>query len=123
MALFQFRKPAPAPQARRRWRPSCWPFIEDAAHRREGQDFRALPPLGPGSTSPISTAMPIEDMATAKRICDEGFAVMPPSARIKDKATLTDWVSRYKDVGVKQGLCWPAAWRSRWATMPPRCSF
>jgi methylenetetrahydrofolate reductase (NADPH) len=50
---------------------------------------------------------PIEEMtATAKRIVDEGFDVMPhfPARIIKDKATLLDWVARYKDVGVKQGL-------------------
>ncbi|HEY6918341.1 MAG TPA: methylenetetrahydrofolate reductase [Tabrizicola sp.] len=50
---------------------------------------------------------PIEEMtATAKRIVDEGFDVMPhfPARIIKDKATLLDWVARYKDVGVRQGL-------------------
>ncbi len=50
---------------------------------------------------------PIEEMtATAKRIVDEGFDVMPhfPARIIKDKATLMDWVARYKDVGVRQGL-------------------
>jgi methylenetetrahydrofolate reductase (NADPH) len=45
-------------------------------------------------------------VATAKRVGDEGFTVMPhfPARIIKDKATLQDWVARYKDVGVKQGL-------------------
>ena len=50
---------------------------------------------------------PIEDMvATAARIKREGFEPMPhfPARIIKDKATLLDWVARYKDVGVKQGL-------------------
>jgi methylenetetrahydrofolate reductase (NADPH) len=50
---------------------------------------------------------PIEDMvATAARVTAEGYSAMPhfPARIIKDKATLTDWVARYKDVGVRQGL-------------------
>ncbi|NHB76848.1 methylenetetrahydrofolate reductase [Rhodobacter calidifons] len=50
---------------------------------------------------------PIEDMvATAARIKREGYEPMPhfPARIIKDKATLFDWVARYKDVGVRQGL-------------------
>ena len=50
---------------------------------------------------------PIEDMvATAARIKREGYEPMPhfPARIIKDKATLLDWVARYKDVGVRQGL-------------------
>jgi methylenetetrahydrofolate reductase (NADPH) len=50
---------------------------------------------------------PIEDMvATAARLKREGYEPMPhfPARIIKDKATLLDWVARYKDVGVKQGL-------------------
>jgi methylenetetrahydrofolate reductase (NADPH) len=45
-------------------------------------------------------------VATAARIAGEGFDVMPhfPARIIKDRATLTDWVARYKDVGVRQGL-------------------
>ena len=45
-------------------------------------------------------------VATAKRIGAEGYDVMPhfPARIIKDKATLVDWVGRYKDVGVRQGL-------------------
>ncbi|OYZ99801.1 MAG: 5,10-methylenetetrahydrofolate reductase, partial [Rhodobacterales bacterium 17-64-5] len=50
---------------------------------------------------------PIADMvATARRIAGEGFEVMPhfPARIIKDRATLGDWVARYKDVGVRQAL-------------------
>jgi methylenetetrahydrofolate reductase (NADPH) len=51
---------------------------------------------------------PIEDMvATAKRIKDEGFDVMPhfPARIIKDKATLADWIAQYQgEADVKQGL-------------------
>ncbi|NBR88543.1 MAG: methylenetetrahydrofolate reductase [Rhodobacteraceae bacterium] len=51
---------------------------------------------------------PIEDMvATAKRLNAEGFPVMPhfPSRIIKDKATLADWIARYRgEADVRQAL-------------------
>jgi len=51
---------------------------------------------------------PIEDMvATAKRLHEDGFPVMPhfPARIIKDKATLEDWIKRYKnEAGVEQAL-------------------
>ncbi len=51
---------------------------------------------------------PIEEMvSTAKRLADEGYAVMPhiPARIIKDKATLSDWVARYQgEAGVDQAL-------------------
>ncbi|MCZ4353651.1 methylenetetrahydrofolate reductase [Roseovarius aestuarii] len=51
---------------------------------------------------------PIEDMvATAKRIADEGYPVMPhfPARIIKDRATLADWIARYQgEAGVDQAL-------------------
>lgn len=71
------------------------------------EDFRALLPKGTRVYIAHIEGTPIEDMvATAKRIGAEGFDVMPhfPARIIKDKATLTDWVARYKDVGVDQGL-------------------
>ncbi len=70
-------------------------------------DFRALLPKGTRVYIAHIDGTPIEDMvATAKRIGAEGFDVMPhfPARIIKDKATLVDWVGRYKDVGVRQGL-------------------
>lgn len=53
------------------------------------------------------------------------FAVMPhfPARIIKDKATLSDWVARYKDVGVKQGLLLAGGVAQPAAITPPRCSF
>jgi methylenetetrahydrofolate reductase (NADPH) len=69
--------------------------------------FRALLPKGTRVYIAHIEGTPIEDMvATAKRIGTEGFDVMPhfPARIIKDKAMLTDWVGRYKDVGVRQGL-------------------
>lgn len=51
---------------------------------------------------------PIGDMvATAKRLNDDGFKVMPhfPARIIKDKATLADWIARYQaEADVKQAL-------------------
>lgn len=70
-------------------------------------DFRAILARGTRVYIAHIEGTPIEDMvATAKRISGEGFAVMPhfPARIIKDKATLTEWVSRYKDAGVRQGL-------------------
>ena len=71
------------------------------------EDFRTLLPTGTRVYIAHIDGTPIEDMvATAKRIGDEGYTVMPhfPARIIKDKATLQDWVARYKDVGVRQGL-------------------
>lgn len=71
------------------------------------EDFRALLPKGTRVYIAHIEGTPIEEMvATAKRIGAEGYDVMPhfPARIIKDKATLTDWVGRYKDVGVRQGL-------------------
>lgn len=71
------------------------------------EDFRAILPKGARVYIAHIDGTPIEEMvATAKRIGAEGFDVMPhfPARIIKDRATLTDWVARYKDVGVHQGL-------------------
>lgn len=71
------------------------------------EDFRAILPKGTRVYIAHIDGTPIEEMvATAKRIGAEGFDVMPhfPARIIKDRATLTDWVARYKDVGVSQGL-------------------
>jgi methylenetetrahydrofolate reductase (NADPH) len=71
------------------------------------EDFRTLLPSGTRVYIAHIDGTPIEDMvATAKRIVEEGYTVMPhfPARIIKDKQTLTDWVGRYKDVGVHQGL-------------------
>jgi methylenetetrahydrofolate reductase (NADPH) len=71
------------------------------------EDFRAILPKGTRVYIAHIDGTPIEEMvATAKRVGAEGFDVMPhfPARIIKDHATLTDWVARYKDVGVRQGL-------------------
>src|SRR6056297_2826307 len=72
------------------------------------EDFRAL--LAPGTRVYIAhiDGTPIEDMtATARRLADDGFRVMPHfSARIiKDRAMLADWIARYQgEAGVDQAL-------------------
>ncbi len=72
------------------------------------EDFRALLPKGTRVYIAHIDGTPIEDMvATAKRIHAEGFPVMPhiPARIIKDKATLADWIARYKgEADVKQAL-------------------
>ncbi|MEM6759562.1 MAG: methylenetetrahydrofolate reductase [Pseudomonadota bacterium] len=72
------------------------------------EDFRALLPAGTRVYIAHIEGTPIEDMvATAKRIADEGFAVMPhfPARIIKDHATLSDWIARYQgEAGVDQAL-------------------
>ena len=71
-------------------------------------DFRAILPAGTRVYIAHIEGTPIEDMvATAKRLNDEGFPVMPhfPARIIKDKATLGDWISRYQgEADVKQAL-------------------
>ena len=72
------------------------------------EDFRAILPKGTRVYIAHIDGTPIEDMvATAKRIAGEGFDVMPhiPARIIKDRATLADWIARYKaEAGVKQAL-------------------
>lgn len=71
-------------------------------------DFRALLPRGTRVYIAHIEGTPIGDMvATARRIAGEGFTVMPhfPARIIHDKATLADWIARYKgEAGVKQAL-------------------
>lgn len=72
------------------------------------EDFRDLLPKGTRVYIAHIDGTPIEEMvATAKRINAEGFPVMPhfPARIIKDKATLADWIARYKgEADVRQAL-------------------
>ena len=72
------------------------------------EDFRTLLPEGTRVYIAHIEGTPIEEMvATAKRLSDEGFPVMPhfPARIIKDKAVLADWISRYQgEAGVDQAL-------------------
>ncbi|MBW8285184.1 MAG: methylenetetrahydrofolate reductase [Rhizobium sp.] len=63
-------------------------------------DFRALLPAGTRVYIAHIAGTPIDDMvATARRLRDEGFPVMPhfPARSIPDAATLEDWVKRYRN--------------------------
>jgi len=72
------------------------------------EDFGAILPAGTRVYIAHIEGTPIEEMvATASRLRREGFEPMPhfPARIIKDKATLTDWISRYKaEADVKQAL-------------------
>jgi methylenetetrahydrofolate reductase (NADPH) len=71
-------------------------------------DFRSYLPAGTRVYVAHIEGTPIDEMvATAKRIADEGYVVMPhfPARIIKDAATLSDWIARYQgEAGVDQAL-------------------
>ncbi|WP_368343933.1 methylenetetrahydrofolate reductase [Pelagovum sp. HNIBRBA483] len=72
------------------------------------ENFRDLLPTGTRVYIAHIEGTPIEDMvATAKRLANEGYPVMPhfPARIIKDQATLADWIARYQgEAGVEQAL-------------------
>ncbi|GAB4356189.1 MAG: methylenetetrahydrofolate reductase [Oricola sp.] len=72
------------------------------------EDFKALLPAGTRVYIAHIEGTPIEDMvATARRLHEDGFPVMPhfPARIIKDRATLEDWIRRYHgEAGVVQAL-------------------
>ncbi|MEM8538150.1 MAG: methylenetetrahydrofolate reductase, partial [Pseudomonadota bacterium] len=72
------------------------------------EDFKALLPAGTRVYIAHIEGTPIEDMvATARRLADDGYPVMPhfPARIIKVEATLTDWIARYQgEAGVDQAL-------------------
>lgn len=72
------------------------------------ENFREFLPAGMRVYIAHIDGTPIEDMvSTAKRLTDDGYAVMPhvPARLIRDKAMLEDWISRYvNEAGVTQAL-------------------
>jgi len=72
------------------------------------EDFRALLPADTLVYVAHIAGTPIEDMvATARRLHEEGFAVMPhvPARAIADAAMLEEWIKRYRDeAGVTRAL-------------------
>lgn len=72
------------------------------------EDFRAILPEGTRVYVAHIEGTPIEDMvATAKRIANEGFPVMPhfPARGIASKDQLADWIARYQgEAGIDQAL-------------------
>ncbi len=72
------------------------------------ENFREFLPVGMRVYIAHIDGTTIEDMvATAKRLTDDGYAVMPhvPARLIRDRAILEDWISRYSnEAGVRQAL-------------------
>ena len=72
------------------------------------KDFRQILPSGTRVYIAHIEGTPINDMvATARRISDEGFPVMPhfPARIVKDRKTLAEWIARYRnEAGVEQAL-------------------
>ena len=112
MALLNFKK---------REAPATGPVNEDIEAFLQGysievmprtaekvEDFRALLPEGTRVYIAHIEGTPIEDMvATARRLAEDGFPVMPhfPARIIKDEVTLADWIARYRgEAGVEQAL-------------------
>ena len=112
MALFSFRRDTtPAPTGASA---EVEAFVQGYSMEvmprtaEKAEDFRAILPKGTRVYIAHIEGTPIEDMvATAKRLNAEGFPVMPhfPARIIKDRATLADWIARYKgEADVKQAL-------------------
>ncbi|MEH6775196.1 MAG: methylenetetrahydrofolate reductase, partial [Cereibacter changlensis] len=111
MALFNFRREAPsAPAASAPVEALLKGYSIEVMPRtaEKVENFRDLLPEGTRVYVAHIEGTPIEDMvATAKRVASEGFPVMPhfPARIIRDKATLADWIARYKgEAGVTQAL-------------------
>lgn len=71
------------------------------------EDFRAILPAGTRVyVAHIDGTDFAEMLATARRLTDEGFAVMPhfPARGILDRAALKAMIAAYADVGVRQAL-------------------
>ncbi|THD83112.1 methylenetetrahydrofolate reductase [Aliigemmobacter aestuarii] len=113
MALFNFRREATT-TADNGTRPEVETFLKGFSIEvmprtaEKVENFRDILPAGTRVYIAHIDGTPIEDMvATARRLNAEGFPVMPhfPARIIKDRATLQDWVARYKgEADVKQGL-------------------
>lgn len=107
MALFSIKREAQAPAALADFLQGF--SIEVMPRTAEKiADFRALLPAGTRVYIAHIEGTPIDDMvATARRLHAEGFPVMPhfPARIIRDRATLLDWVARYRgEAGVTQAL-------------------
>ena len=111
MALFNFRRdtqtaPAPAADVEAFLQGYSIEVMPRTAEKVD--DFKALLPVGTRVYIAHIEGTPIEDMvATAKRLHADGFPVMPhfPARIIPDRATLADWIARYRgEADVKQAL-------------------
>ena len=108
MALLKLRREAPADQG------ALAAFLQGFSIEvmprtaEKIADFRPLLPAGTRVYIAHIDGTPIADMvATAARLRAEGFEPMPhfPARIIADRATLADWIARYRaEAGVRQAL-------------------
>ena len=111
MALFNFRRDtqaAPTPAAEIEALLQGYSIEVMPRTAEKVQDFKAILPRGTRVYIAHIEGTPIEEMvATAKRLNADGFPVMPhfPARIIADRATLADWIARYRgEADVKQAL-------------------
>lgn len=111
MALFSMRRDIAPPEPAKA---EVEAFLKDYSIEvmprtaEKVEDFRTLLPQGTRVYIAHIDGTPIEEMvATAKRLNDEGYVVMPhfPARIIPDRATLSDWIARYQgEADVTQAL-------------------
>jgi len=107
MAILNFRSQKPSKvnigSLIQRWSIEIMPRTAEKV-----PDFRAILPPGTRVYVAHIEGTPIDDMvATARRITDEGFPVMPhvPARIIPDRATLDLWLKRYAvEAGARSAL-------------------
>ena len=111
MALLNFRKGQSAPQTPTASLEALLTGYSIEVMPRTAEkveDFRALLPKGTRVYIAHIDGTPFDEMlATAKRLSAEGYAPMPhfPARSIPDRATLADWIARYRgEAGVTEGL-------------------
>ncbi len=110
MALFNFKKKDEASSVT----PEMEAFLKNYSIEvmprtaEKVENFRDLLPAGTRVYIAHIEGTPIEDMVkTAKRLSEDGYAVMPhfPARIIKDTATLENWIAQYQgEAGVNQAL-------------------
>lgn len=110
MALLNFRSRADrqAPSADLGDMLAGWSIEVMPRTAAKVDDFRTLLPAGTRVYIAHIAGTPIKDMvATARRLREEGFPVMPhfPARSIPDAATLEDWIKRYRnEADVREAL-------------------
>ncbi len=111
MSLLPFLRRAEAPKATGEATPrflSGWSIEVMPRTAEKVEDFRAILPPGTRVYVAHIDGTEIADMVgTAKRIAGQGFTVMPhfPARSIADRATLADWIARYRgEAGITEGL-------------------
>ena len=110
MALFNFKKKDEASSVNPEMESLLQDYSIEVMPRtaEKVENFRDLVPAGTRVYIAHIEGTPIEDMVkTAKRLSEDGYAVMPhfPARIIKDTATLENWIAQYQgEAGVNQAL-------------------